>query len=411
MHGPLKGSDSRPNDAFAQSVDISGGTTVIGAPYELGESGMQAGAAYLFGEGDPAPPAENQAPVADDQQVSTPQDTAVAITLTGSDADGDELSYAVADDPAHGSLSGDAPDLTYTPADGYHGSDDFTFTVDDGNGGSDTGTVSITVTPAGSEPNQAPVAQDASIDATEGRPATVTIEASDADGDELSYAVGDAPGNGTVSGDGPEITYTSDSGFTGDDSFTVDVCDPSNACDTATVTIEVAPWDPPAQPPADAGQLTVNPSTVNAGDIVSVSGSGFEPYETVFLVLYSETTRLAAIPAGDDGTLAGTITIPDGTEPGEHQLVAYGEETALAAPLTVIDDMDDPKDDPKGSGSPRGGPDDDLKVKRFVDHAPEPGGKKLAMTGAAVVPLLGLGGALIALGGAWLLAARRARHR
>ncbi|MCB0053409.1 MAG: hypothetical protein KDE24_28140, partial [Caldilinea sp.] len=58
----------------------------------------------------------NDAPVATVQSVTTAEDTPTAITLAGSDVDGDDLTFAVATPPQHGTLSGSAPDLTYTPA-------------------------------------------------------------------------------------------------------------------------------------------------------------------------------------------------------------------------------------------------------------------------------------------------------
>ncbi|MEN3360305.1 MAG: hypothetical protein V7637_4287, partial [Mycobacteriales bacterium] len=76
----------------------------------------------------------------------------VGITLTGSDVDGDALTYAVGAGPAHGTLSGTAPNLTYTPAAGYSGPDSFTFTTNDGQASSDPATVSITVTPVVTPP-------------------------------------------------------------------------------------------------------------------------------------------------------------------------------------------------------------------------------------------------------------------
>ena len=88
---------------------------------------------------------EDQAPVADAQSVVTDADTAVAITVTGSDADGDTLTFAVASGPTSGVLSGTAPNLTYTPNSGYSGSDSFTYTANDGVVDSDPATVSITV--------------------------------------------------------------------------------------------------------------------------------------------------------------------------------------------------------------------------------------------------------------------------
>ena len=91
----------------------------------------------------------NDAPVANAQAVTTPQDTAKAITLTGSDADGNPLTYSVATQPSHGTLSGTAPNLTYTPAAGYSGADSFTFVVNDGTVNSAPATVNITINPAG----------------------------------------------------------------------------------------------------------------------------------------------------------------------------------------------------------------------------------------------------------------------
>ena len=57
----------------------------------------------------------NIPPVAQDQSVSTPQDTLVDITLVATDDDLDPLSYAVTTGPSNGALNGSAPDLTYTP--------------------------------------------------------------------------------------------------------------------------------------------------------------------------------------------------------------------------------------------------------------------------------------------------------
>jgi hypothetical protein len=93
--------------------------------------------------------AVNDAPVANAQSVTTPQDTVVGITLTGFDVDGDPLTYSVVTTPAHGSLRGSPPSLTYTPVAGYSGSDSFTFLANDGMLSSAPATVSVSVTPAG----------------------------------------------------------------------------------------------------------------------------------------------------------------------------------------------------------------------------------------------------------------------
>ena len=68
--------------------------------------------------------------------------------------EGSRLTYAIVTGPAHGTLTGTAPNLTYTPAANYNGPDSFTFKANDGSADSNVATVSITVTPV----NDAPVA-------------------------------------------------------------------------------------------------------------------------------------------------------------------------------------------------------------------------------------------------------------
>ena len=57
------------------------------------------------------------------------------------------LTYSVATSPAHGTLAGTAPNLTYTPTAGYVGTDAFTFKVSNGTNTSSAATVSLTVNP------------------------------------------------------------------------------------------------------------------------------------------------------------------------------------------------------------------------------------------------------------------------
>jgi DNA-binding winged helix-turn-helix (wHTH) protein len=89
----------------------------------------------------------NNAPIAILQQVTTSQDTARKITLTGNDREGDNLTFATVDPPQHGSLTGTAPALTYTPASDFDGPDRFTFKVNDGRVDSEPESIYITVTP------------------------------------------------------------------------------------------------------------------------------------------------------------------------------------------------------------------------------------------------------------------------
>lgn len=90
----------------------------------------------------------NQPPVADNQLVTTQKGTAINIALTGSDGDGDDLTYTIDSGPSKGTLSGTAPEITYSPNSDYIGEDSFTFKVNDTKEDSDPATVSIIVTEA-----------------------------------------------------------------------------------------------------------------------------------------------------------------------------------------------------------------------------------------------------------------------
>ncbi|MDB6124432.1 MAG: hypothetical protein JWQ71_3425, partial [Pedosphaera sp.] len=87
----------------------------------------------------------NNAPVANSQSISLNANAVRVITLTGSDANGDALTYSVATSPTHGSLTGTAPNLSYTPVANYTGTDSFTFKANDGLVDSAPATISLTI--------------------------------------------------------------------------------------------------------------------------------------------------------------------------------------------------------------------------------------------------------------------------
>jgi Bacterial Ig domain/Bacterial cadherin-like domain len=148
----------------------------------------------------------NGAPTANDQSVSTPEDTNKTITLTGSDPDGDSLDFEIESGPSHGTLSGTPPNVTYNPDADFTGTDSFTFKVEDGHGGSDTGKVTISVgaendppvvtTSSGSTPyteNGAGVEVDPGLTVTDAddanlEDAQVTISGGFQSGDQLEFS-------------------------------------------------------------------------------------------------------------------------------------------------------------------------------------------------------------------------------
>jgi hypothetical protein len=95
--------------------------------------------------------APDQPPVANGQSLTVAEDQSLPVQLSGSDPEGDPLTFAVAQ-PLHGTLTGDAPAVVYTPDPDYYGPDSFTFTTHDGASSSSPATVLVDVTEVNDPP-------------------------------------------------------------------------------------------------------------------------------------------------------------------------------------------------------------------------------------------------------------------
>ena len=197
--------------------------------------------------------AVNDLPTATDLEVTAGFESATPVTLATTIDDGEVLTYSIVTPPAHGTLSGNAPELTYTPEPGYSGGDSFTYQTADATGTSAPATVSITVA---NKPNAAPTAKDLEVEAGFASTTAVTLPGTDPDGDPLTYAVVAGPAHGTLSDDAPALTYTPDDEYSGADSFTYRVNDGTQDSATASVRLKVAAR--PCTPTAPERDFTVN---------------------------------------------------------------------------------------------------------------------------------------------------------
>ena len=267
----------------------------------------------------------NDAPVADIQSVSTDEDTALSIILTATDADGDSLTYTTVSSPSNGSLSGTAPNLTYTPDPDFNGDDFFTFKANDGIADSDPATISIAFVPV----NDKPIADDQSVSTDENTELQITLTATDADGDSLTYTTVSSPSNGSLSGTAPNLTYTPNSDFTGSDSIIFKANDGIADSDPATISITVNAVsqgisitliDPNTVESGGSVNVTITGTgfdTVNVGVQVSLTG-GSGPLKVSNTVVVDSTTITATIITKDGGPPRDrcwdvTVTNPDGT--------------------------------------------------------------------------------------------------
>ena len=302
--------------------------------------------------------AVQDAPSASAITTSTPEDTAKSISLTGTDVDGENTTFAIIANPTNGAVtgingtancSGTATkictlDVTYTPTANYNGSDSFTYRVNDGTGNSSTVTVSITVTPV----NDTPASSDGTATTSSGS-ASIDLGALVADvetGDaNLTYTIVTGPSKGSLSGSGSSRTYTANSGATGTDTFTYKVTDrgdpdncgtPSASCDaaeeSATKTITISIDDQAPTVSAISGS-----DTKNEGSSGSYSVIASDPEGATLTYTWSVTAGNASISSGGSSS---SVTVAFGDGPSSVTLrveVSDGNTTVVRTlAITVV---------------------------------------------------------------------------
>jgi len=183
----------------------------------------------------------NNAHVASDETITTDEDIDYTGTLSGTDVDGDALTFAVVDSSVNGIVTisnASTGAYTYSPTADYNGSDSLTYSVSDGTL-LDTAKVSITVNSV----NDAPIAAvypDTSI--LEDDTLTVMFSATDVDEDSLSFGVAGPTDNPdiTVSNFGAGFNVFASPNWHGDAEIRIDVWDGALAY-TAYFTLTVNP--------------------------------------------------------------------------------------------------------------------------------------------------------------------------
>jgi VCBS repeat-containing protein len=262
----------------------------------------------------------NDPPIADDQAVSTDQETPVTIVLTGDDGDPEVtqvLTFAIDTPPSNGILTEFDPAtgaVTYAPIADHTGADSFTFTVtDDATAGgppltSAPGTVSITVILT----NDPPIVQSDRIRVEPGGTATTLFPSgssllgndSDPDGDSLSVTTtpvsGPSAGDLTLNADGT-FSYTNTNTAATSDQFVYEACDDGtpSLCRTATVFITIVQADMTVtvtKSGSGTGSVTSSPAGIDCGGICSA----------VFATATDLPISLSAI--GDSGSVFGGWT-------------------------------------------------------------------------------------------------------
>ncbi|AKU54949.1 T1SS secreted agglutinin RTX [Vibrio parahaemolyticus] len=183
----------------------------------------------------------NDAPNAENDVITTEEDTAVTIDVlvNDSDVEGDALSIQSASVPSEqGSVDIVDGKLVFTPAENFNGEATITYIVTDGDL-TDEANVTVTVTPV----NDSPVAVDDTTSIQEDTAVTIDVltNDTDVDDDKLSIESASVPKEqGTVEVVDGKLVFTSAENFNGDAEITYTVTD-GELTDEAKVTVTVNP--------------------------------------------------------------------------------------------------------------------------------------------------------------------------
>ena len=127
----------------------------------------------------------NDAPaLASVDAVSFDEDGSGSTTLSGSDVDGDDLTYSILGGTDITALI-DGVNIAFTASQDFNGSEEFTVTVTDGEF-SVSQTFTVTVTPVNDAPTLAAVA---GVSFDEDSSGSTTLSGSDVDEDDLVYSI------------------------------------------------------------------------------------------------------------------------------------------------------------------------------------------------------------------------------
>jgi hypothetical protein len=139
-----------------------------------------------------------------------------------------------------------------------------------------------------------------------------------------------------------------------------------------------------------AATLTSSTTTVCAGCSITLSGTGFQPGETITIQLFSTPVTLGSTTADPQGAFTTTVTIPADTTPGNHTIVATGLTSGITASFAIV-----------VTGASTTG--------AVTPSAGTPSSGSLAFTGADIAAMAGVGAIALALGGMLVFAGRRRR--
>jgi hypothetical protein len=240
----------------------------------------------------------------------------VDVTLSGSDPDGDAVSFEVVGFPSKGTvtwLDRASGVLRYSVNDGSKGTDGLSVRAFDGVQYSSAKPIALTLT------NTAPTAGTTALSFHWRGAQSAKLAGSDADGDPLKFSIGTSTGKGaltvTDAGTGA-VQFVPSGAFVGSDSLTYQVSDGADASAPQSVQVTLTNTAPVAQ--ASTYAITAG-TTLSARVTAQDADSDPLTYEVVqqatkgTFTMESGTGLFQYVPAnGGSGTDVVTVAVSDG---------------------------------------------------------------------------------------------------
>ncbi|KKT55599.1 MAG: VCBS repeat-containing protein [Microgenomates group bacterium GW2011_GWC1_44_23] len=242
----------------------------------------------------------NDAPTAADDSITTNEDTLIDIDLSGSDIDGDSLTYAIVSGVSHGNLGAiSGNQISYTPSADYQGTDSFTYKVNDGAVDSLIATVSATITSINDAPALETVGNKTINELTT---LTFTVNATDPDSTGLIYSLEGAPAGATINSTTGVFTFTpTEAQGPGAYTLTIKVTD-GISTDSEEIMITVNEVN--VTPVAQEGSASTNEDTSKI--ITLVASDSDLPVNTLTYAILSTPSHGTVSLVGDQATYTPT---------------------------------------------------------------------------------------------------------
>ena len=359
--------------SLPDGVSLSSAGVLSGTPVDV----EQASYAFTIEADNGIAPTDTQAFVLNvdraprilDLALTSAEDLVINFSLIPSPAsepDGQDLSFIIEALPSNGILYRDGVEvlvgdeftleeagaLRFVPDANWHGATSFQWRASDGNLSSDVAQVSMTITPV----NDAPVIQQggsAPYQTDEDNSLNQTLNATDVEGDALTWSIAVAPVQGNAEVTAGQVDYTPALNYHGTDSFVVQASDGNGGTAMHRFDVTVNPVnDAPVITQGTSVSVTMDEDSDPRAFALALDATDVETGQTLsWSISVAAANGTADVTGNDRSAVVGYV--PQANFNGNDSFVVTVEDNAGGqASITVDVVVEAANDAPEISGTP-----------------------------------------------------------